>query len=454
MKLTLGEIAKLFPHNTLTLPATTGVVDFCQDTRKLTPGALYVAVPGDHFDGHDFVKEAFAKGACAALVSRPQMGENCFVCDDTVQGLAKLAHYYRKKFHQPVIAITGSSGKTTTKELLSHVLSAFAPVVATVGNLNNHIGVPLTIAKFNEQAGFFIVEMGMNHFGEIHHLTKMVEPTVALITNIGLAHIENLGGTRDGVAKAKGELFLALNANATAILNNDDEKIRTLPTRAHKITFGIDVPSEIRATEIQFDSTGTRFTLNCGQQSHPVHLSLVGRHHILNALAVFAISRVLQLDSQKVIQQLESFSVTFNRGRVIPHGRIIFIDDTYNANPESMKMACEALVLQFSSAKKVALLGGMLELGRASPEYHRDVGAFAKKIGIDEIFAYGGDAKAYLEGFGYSAVEVAEHFFETQAAMANAAAQAQQDDSGRVAILVKGSRGMKMENVLQMMIAK
>ena len=449
MNLTLGEIARIFPENTLALPADIVVADFCQDTRKITAGSLYIAIRGEHHDGHDFITDAFAKGAVAALVSRAQPGlANCFLCDDTVQGLGVLAHYYRKKFSQPLIAITGSSGKTTTKELLTHVLSAFAPVVATTGNLNNHIGVPLTLAKFNAAAGFFVVEMGMNHAGEIRYLTKIAEPTVALITNVGVAHIENFNGSSHAVAAAKGELFLELAPTATAIVNNDDEKIRMLSTSAKKITYGIVEPSDVQANNITFSESGTQFILQYQKIAFPVHLQAVGFHHVMNALAVFATSQALHLDADQVVSQLESFAITFNRGRLIHRGSVTIVDDTYNANPASLRVACEALTLQFPQAKKIAVLGGMLELGDDAKAYHHAVGAGAKEVGIDEVFAYGGEADSYLQGFGYTPAEVQKRFFKSHDALAAAVLDALKNHSGKTAVLVKGSRGMKMELAL------
>lgn len=453
MKLTLSELAALFPENTLERDGALEVAGICQDTRKIAKGELYVAIKGDNFDGHDFIAAAYEKGAVAALVSQanPKI-KNAFLCHDTVQALGEIASYYRSKFSQPLIAITGSSGKTTTKEFLAHVLSNFGPVTATAGNLNNHIGVPLTISRFDDKARYFVVEMGMNHAGEIRYLAKMAKPTVALITGVGHAHMEGVGGTLVDVARAKGELFAELDETAVAIVNADDPHVAGLTTKAKRVSFGFAASAEVRAENLESLPGGAKFTIRHGNESHAVQLRMVGSHHVRNALAVFAICKTLGLAAKKIVAGLESFDIAFNRGRVLAKGRVFLVDDTYNANPDSMRAAFESLALQFPKALKVGVLGGMLELGSGSSQLHFEVGISAKKAGLDEVFAYGGDSTEYLKGFGYSAAEIAERTFATHDAMADKIATRIKSHSGEVALLLKGSRGMKMEKVLERLL--
>lgn len=453
MKLTLKELAALFPENTLEGDDALFVTGLCQDTRKITKGEVYIAISGENFDGHDFVSAAFEKGAVAALVSKSDLKmKNCFYCEDTVAGLGKIASYYRNQFSQPLIAITGSSGKTTTKEYLAHVLSQSGPVIATTGNLNNHIGVPLTISRFDDQSHYFVVEMGMNHAGEIRYLAKIAKPTMALITGVGHAHMEGVGGTLADVAKAKGELFEELDADAVAIVNADDPNVVSLPTKARRVSFGLAENADVRAKDLEFLQGLAKFTICHGTKTYPVKIRMVGHHHVRNALSVFAVCKTLGLATEKIIAGLESFNMDFNRGRILEKGRVFLIDDTYNANPDSMHAAFESLALQFPKALKVGVLGAMLELGLRSGELHFGVGADAKKMGLDEIFAYGGDSTESLKGFGYSEAEIAARSFTTHDVMADKIATRLKSHSGEIALLVKGSRGMKMEKVLERLL--
>jgi UDP-N-acetylmuramoyl-tripeptide--D-alanyl-D-alanine ligase len=453
MKLTLKELATLFPKNTLECDGAFEVASLCQDTRKIAKGDVYIAISGDNFDGHDFIGAAFEKGAVATLVSKSDLKvKNCFYCEDTVAGLGKIASYYRDKFSQPLIAITGSNGKTTTKEYLAHVLSQSGPVIATVGNLNNHIGVPLTISRFDEKSRYFVVEMGMNHAGEIRYLAKIAKPTIALITGVGHAHMEGVGGKLTDVAQAKGELFEELDASVIAIVNADDPHVVNLPTKAKRVTFGLAPNANIRAENLEFLRGHTKFTICHGNETHPVKIQMTGYHHVRNALAVFAICKTLGLATKEIIAGLESFNVDFNRGRILEKGRVFLVDDTYNANPDSMRAAFESLALQFPKTRKIAVLGGMLELGSRSSELHLEVGTAAKSMGLDEIFTYGGDSIQYLKGFGYSESEIATHSFTTHDTMAEKIAARLKSHSGEAVLLLKGSRGMKMEKVLERLL--
>lgn len=447
MSLTVQEIQKLFPKNTITLSPETKLPRFCQDTRKLKPGDVYVAIPGPRFDGHDFVEEAFAKGAGLALVSQTTLKwENLVCCENTVQAIGTLASLYRNRFSGPVIAITGSSGKTTTKDLIIHVLKNFGSVAGTSGNLNNHIGVPLTLLGFSEEAHFFVIELGMSAPGEISRLAKMVRPDIGLITNIGRAHLQYFPKGEEDVAKAKGELFAGLTKNDIAVINLDDDWIQKLPTSAKKITFGLNQKTGICAENFSFSENGSSFDLKVEEKTFPVKLKMVGKHHISNALAAFATVSALGLESEKIIRGLESFSVEKNRGRLLRHKNLIIMDDTYNANPDSMMAAFSSLQLLCPHQKKIAVVGEMLELGNDSEKLHKEVGEKACALGFSEIFSYGAMGKFYQKGFGKAAPH---RHFDDHKKMAKEILELAKENRGELALLIKGSRGTTMEKVLE-----
>lgn len=449
MDITIKEIKALFLDNTLKRDDKTCPAGISKDTRTLKPGELYVALSGENFDGHNYVSVAFEKGALAAIVSDKKVsGDNIIYVDDTLQALGDLAHYYRQKFTQPLIAITGSNGKTTTKEYLTHVLKTAGPVVATQGNLNNHIGVPLTIFSFHQDAHFFVVEMGMNHLGEIAYLTEITQPTDSLITNVGHAHLEGVGGKIEHVAQAKGELFIGLDANSTAFYYHDCPYISALQTKAQKITFGFSPDNNVWAENIIVSQHTTTFSLHYENKSLPIKLSLVGKHHVQNAVAVFAIAHKLGLSEEAIIQGLESFTIKLNRGRKIVKGSVTFIDDTYNANPDSMLSAFQALTEEYPQAYTIVALGGMLELGDNSPLLHEEIGKKAKALGLNEVFSYGNLAHNYLSGFGYSQNMCEKRFFDDHKNMAHAIKESLDKQKGPVVVLFKGSRGMTMEKVI------
>lgn len=445
MNLTVGEILTLFPDHAVRLAPETMIAGVTQDTRKISKGELYVALRGKNFDGHNFVEEAFAKGALLALVERGTPSrEGLVYCDDAEKALGRLATCYRKKFNKPVIAVTGSSGKTTCKEMIAHVLSGCGRVVATHGNLNNHIGVPLTIFSFTDEADFFVVEMGMNHAGEIAMLTEVVQPTHGLITSVGRAHVEFFEDGLDGVAMAKGELFSGLRKEATAIVNMDDAFIAKLPTPARRLCFGLSQGTDVRASDISVDGGNTKFVLRHGQKPYHVVLPLVGEHQVRNALASFAVGISLGLPATRLVEGIESFSLEMNRGRLIAHKNLRIMDDTYNANPDSMSAALEALVQAFPDLPKWAILGGMLELGKHGAKLHREVGECAKKLGYERLYAYGALSENYASGFGEGAL-----VFHDQTDMADRIVRDLKPHSGQRALLFKGSRGMCMEKVLE-----
>lgn len=448
MNINVAELKKLFPNNSLTLPDTHLFSGVNKDTRTLNKNEIYVALKGDNFDGHEFVEQAFKRDAAAALVSQdfPDR-DNLIRCEDTLTGLQELANYYRKKFTQPLIAITGSNGKTTTKEFLAHVLRQQGKVIATIGNLNNHIGVPLTLLRFERDAFAFIVEMGMNHQGEICTLAKIARPTIGLITSVGHAHLEGVGGTLAHVAKAKGELFLELESSALAVVNADDPLISNLPTRAHRTSYGLSANADIRAENIQVNNGKTKLMICVGTEKIPVTINLVGAHHVRNALAVFAIAKNLGMPTSAIVAGLESFTMELNRGRVLIQKSLTIIDDSYNANPDSMRAAFESLALQFPEKKRIAVLGGMMELGIKSPELHAWVGEQARLAGIHDLYVLGENAEKYLAGFGMETLTAQARFFSDPQNLAKSLTE-DITDRNNIVVLIKGSRHYAMERVI------
>lgn len=444
MKLQTKDIAALFPDHSITLPPETEIAGVTQDTRKLKSGEIYVALRGENFNGHDFVGEAFQKGAAIALVDKGSAhGKNLVYCDDTVMALGKLAAFYRGKFTQPVIAITGSSGKTTTKEIMSHVLGQLGKVVATEGNLNNRIGVPLTIFSFTDDALFFVVEMGMSHAGEIASLTEMAKPTHGLITSVGRAHMEFFDGKIENIALAKGELFAGLTKDAVAIVNIDDPWIAKLPTAARRLSYGLAAGADVHAADITTEGSSTKFLLHHGKHIYHVTLPLMGLHQVRNALGVFATGISLDLPATRLIGGLESFVMNLNRGRMIRYKNLCIMDDTYNANPDSMRAAMETLGMSYPKLTRIAVLGGMLEMGPQGRQLHNEVGHQAKKSGFKKIYAYGALAENYLEGFGQKGTVYTDHGKMAADLIADL-----KSAGGDVAVLFKGSHDMHMENVL------
>lgn len=418
------------------------------DTRTLKAGNLFVAIIGEQFDGHRFVEEAFQKGAVAALVSRqvdsriPQIQ-----VQDTVEALGKITGIWRDRFSLPLIGVTGSNGKTTLKNMIASILLAACDndtnaVLATEGNFNNNIGLPLTLARLNSNHRYGVIEMGMNHLGEIAYLTALAKPHVAVINNAAEAHLEGLKDVA-GVARAKGEIFLGLQKNGLAILNKDDaffEYWRGLVTEYRYLTFGLQNSADVTAVIVNTqDVTHQLITLQTPAGKIDVNLPLLGIHNVKNALAATAATLALGIELTTIKAGLEN--VLPAPGRLIPHllqNGVRVIDDTYNANPFSLDAAINALSI--FSGKKILVLGDMKELGPNAKELHATAGQKAQAAGIDHLFTLGELSAAATENFG----ENARHFTDRETLLA--ALKPHLEDA--TTILVKGSRSMKMEKVV------
>ncbi len=427
------------------------------DSRNIKEGELFIAIKGDRFDGHDFVPDAIKKGAWGALVERTALElkyehigglKNILPVEDTLVALQEMSQKHRKKYSIPVVGITGSNGKTTTKEMVAGIMKQKGPVLKNEGNLNNHIGVPLTLLKIEARHRSAVVEMGMSAIGEIDLLARLAAPDVGVITNIGPAHLEFLG-TMDGVAEAKAELLGNLAATGTAVLNADDPYFETLrkkcPGRVK--SFGIENKADVTARDIEQGRDFTDFTLTSDGAKVKVRLRALGRHNIYNALAAAAAATAAGMPIEAVKYGLDDFAPIAMRSEVrIMNGRTV-LADCYNANPGSVKAALETLVSVRKNKKAVAVLGDMLELGELSAAEHRAIGAAAARLGVDVLITLGPMAKHILDGAHDGGMPKAKLF--AAATHAEAAELATRNSENGDAVLIKGSRGMKMEKILE-----
>jgi len=416
------------------------------DTRTLARGNLFVALVGPHFDGHGFVSEAAGKGAVGALVSRDLEADIAVVqVADTRLGLGQLAAHWRRQFQIPVIAVTGSNGKTTVKNMIAAILNVVGPTLATQGNLNNDIGVPLTLLGLRQGDRHAVIEMGMNHPGEIDYLAKLARPTIALINNAAAAHLAGLGSV-EAVARAKGEIYAGLAADGIAVINADDayaDLWRELAAPHRVITFGLDRPADVSA-EFQLDAGGSTIHLKTPHGGISMRLSLLGRHNVMNALAASSASLaagVSLADIQAGLEKLRSVTGRLEVKRGLNGARVL--DDTYNANPGSLAAGVE--VLKAASGERVLVLGDMGELGDAARDIHRRVGLLAKSLGIEQLYAVGELTQDAVEAFGKGA----QHFTSHEALIENLRACLH----AGMTVLVKGSRLMKMERVVAGIVA-
>lgn len=415
------------------------------DTRTLKQGALFVALTGPSFDGHDFVTTAAQNGAAAALVSRrvavdlPQI-----VVPDPLAALSTFAREWRRQFRIPVVGVTGSNGKTTTKELLGSILSQLGPTLVTRGNLNNHIGVPLTLLELKSEHKYAVIEMGANHIGEIAHLAAIAEPTIGIVTNAGAAHLEGFGSLQ-GVATGKGEMFQALPALGVAVINADDQFApvwRDLSSADRILTFGFEQPADFMAHKVREISVvagfRSEFDLVTPDGTVAATLPLAGLHNLRNALGAAAAACAAGASIEQIVVGLAAMKAVSGRLELKPaiNGAYL-VDDSYNANPSSLKAGLDALK-SFSGARWL-VLGEMKELGDASNELHAEVGRYARQSGIQRLLAIGEGARYSVEAFGPGG----QWFADIDALIRDAKASL----TSGVAVLIKGSRANRLERV-------
>ena len=419
------------------------------DTRAVAAGQLFVALRGERFDAHDFLDQAIAAGAAALLVSdaaRVPAGATALVVDDTRIALGKLAAAWRARFAIPVIAVTGSNGKTTTKEMIAAILKVHFgdAVLATRGNLNNDIGLPLTLLRLDETHQAAVIEMGMNHPGEIAYLAPLGAPNVAVVTNAQRAHLEGMGGL-DEVAREKGSIYSGLAADGIAVINADDRYAAFWSQMArHPIrTFGIEQAADVRAVLHQH-GLETLLELTAPEGDTEIRLAVPGRHNARNAVAAAAACLAAGVPLAAVVAGLERFSGVKGRLQVRPGlAGAVVLDDTYNANPDSVRAGIE--VLATTIGRKILVLGDMGEIGEASGQYHDEIGGYAKSQGVDLLFGIGDACQQAVRNFG----EGARHFTDIEKLIA----AVNKEMGPETTVLVKGSRFMKMERVADAIVS-
>ncbi len=421
----------------------TALKNVCIDSRQCKKGDLFFALPGAQVDGHDYIQDVEAKGAIGVVVNRkvktqlPQL-----LVQDVLKSLGLLAKAYRHRFAIPIVAITGSCGKTTVKEMLAGILSQQGCVLATQGNLNTEIGVPLTLLRMMQEHSVAVVEMGARQTGDIAYLMGITNPTVSLITNAGVAHLGVFGNEKN-IAQTKGEIFSCLMSSGTAIINQDDKNALywqdLIKDHQYTVTFGLKNAADIMAADIQLNSNYSRFELKTHLGAAEVLLTAPGMHNIENALAAAATACALGVSLCDIIAGLNQFQAVAGRLQFKSgYANAQIIDDTYNANPISTKAALS--VLAQSAGKKILVLGDMFELGDDESLLHREIGEAANKQGIDMLMGVGELSRFAVEGFGAKG----KHYISKWQLIDDL----RQQMDANTTVLVKGSRGMKMEEIV------
>lgn len=447
-KITVGQVAgacggRLFGNEK---DADIVIKNIFTDSRKVGEGSLFAAIKGERVDGHDFIIPCFEKGTvCAISEKEIETDKPYILVDSTLQALKDIAAFYRGLFDIPFIGVTGSVGKTSTKEMLSSVLSRKFKVHKTQGNFNNELGVPLTIFGLEEEHEIAVIEMGISDFGEMTRLSKIVRPDFCLITNIGCCHLENLID-RDGVCKAKTEMFANMNPNGMIFLNGDDDKlakIHEVTVENHRIVpifYGISDKNTFHAENISGDvRDGIACDIVYDNVKNRVFIPAIGTYMVTNALAAFAVGKALGLSDEEIVKGIASYETVGSRARVIDTGFITIIDDCYNANPTSVQGAIDTLV-KFPG-RKVAVLGDMKELGTKTQDYHIETGKYLHRHGVDVLVAVGELAKnIYL---GAQMPEKSIYFATTEEACERIYDVIKENDT----VLVKASHSMHFENI-------
>ena len=419
------------------------------DSREVRPGCIFVAFPGEKFDGHDFAAKALENGAVYVVVNHPVEGvpaEKAILCPDSYHAMMVMGANYRSQYHPKMVGVTGSVGKTTTKQMTYAALAGFGETIKTEGNQNNELGMPRTLMRLESSTEYAVIEMGMSHAGEIDRLARAARPDVGIITCIGVSHIGNLG-SQENICKAKLEICAGLAEGSPLVLNGDDPFLRkaALPTHVRPVWFSLgDENADVCALDVRQEGDGMAFTL-CDKDAgrYEVTIPAMGRHNVANALAAYAAATRLGLAPESVIAGLADFEQTGMRQKVVHAGSMDVIEDCYNANPDSMKAAL-AMFKEYPCKRRFALLGDMLELGGMSAPAHEELGRQAAEAGLTALVTYGPEAartaKAAKDA-GLADVVHAEDY--QQAADALLARMAPGD-----ALLVKASRGMALEKAL------
>jgi UDP-N-acetylmuramoyl-tripeptide--D-alanyl-D-alanine ligase len=420
------------------------------DTRTLSPGDLFFALRGPNHDGHAYAALAIEKGAAAVVVDHPLPVANAIIVPDSQAALQDLAAWARQHWGGRVVGVTGSAGKTTVKDAIAHLLAVELPVGKTVGNLNNHVGVPLSILRLPDESRVGVLEMGMNHAGEIRMLAAIAKPDIGVVTNVGYAHVEAFDSI-DGVALAKRELIEALDPQAgIAVLNADDPRVLRFreihPGRT--ITFGLSEGADVRATDIALSPEGTRFRVD----GIDFYTTLAGRHGVLNLLAGMAVARAFEIPMERLRDAVATFTIGKMRGERLEHNGITIWNDCYNSNPEAVHAMLE-LLRATPARRRIAVLGEMLELGRAAEFLHRRAGRCAAESGLHALIAVQGAARFMAEEAVRAGMPPhSVHFFERSNRAAAGEFVREMVQPGD-AVLFKASRGVEIERVMEKVLA-
>lgn len=421
------------------------------DSRTIRANEIYFALRGENHDGHNFVEQAFANQAMASVVERAWWKNNrakiadkpVFLVDDTLKALQESAHAYRKKFSLPVLGLTGTNGKTTTKEMIAAVLENLGAVCKTEGNLNNHIGLPLTLFKLEAQHRALIPEMGANHFGEIARLCEIAEPGMGLITNIGHGHTEFFGNL-EGVARAKMELFEYLKRGGVGFINIEDPLIvKHAPGLKKKVTYGFKEEADIFGEKLAPDEFGhPQFKVD----DTVIKLQLLGSHNVINALAAVAVGAEFGIELDKIKSALENIHLPAKRMEIIKRKNVTILNDSYNANPESTLAALATLRDIPATGKRIFVLGDMLELGEQAGEEHARIGKSLKQFGVTVFLAYGAETKAAVKAAQEIGKEIYAKHFDSKIKLSSELKNLLKEGD---VVLIKGSRGMRMEEIME-----
>jgi UDP-N-acetylmuramoyl-tripeptide--D-alanyl-D-alanine ligase len=431
----------------LTAHSDAQITGWSIDSRSIAPGDLFFALRGPNHDGNAYVDEVLRKGAVAAIANEAKPGP-VLVVPDTLEALQSSAVWALRQWGREVIGVTGSAGKTSTKDVIAAMLGSNMKVGKTIGNLNNHVGVPLSILRLPGEARTAVLEMGMNHAGEIHALCAIAKPRIGVVTNVGHAHMEAFDSI-DGVAAAKRELIESLPPDGIAVLNADDplvSKFREVH-RGRTVTFGIDSVADIRAQQVQLTEQGVSFTVGEIQ----FESALLGRHSILNILAGLAVASLYGIRLAQLTGVVKDLAAPSMRGQRLMHKGVLILNDCYNSNPDASRVMIDVL-RETPAKRRIAVLGEMLELGRWSEALHREVGSYVAMSGIDVLVGIRGEACHLVDAARQSGLAVDAAFFFPDAEQAGEHLRriAQPGD----VILLKGSRGTHVERALERFIAQ
>jgi len=446
MKMRLQEIAKIVKGELLSDRLDAKVSGISTDSRAIKPGDLFIALVGENYDGHNFVDDAFKKGAVGAVVSKfIKPSKPIIKVENTVYALAEIARAHRRKFDIPIIVVSGSNGKTTTKDMLAQILTKKFNTLKAEKSFNNHVGVPLTLLKITNQTEVAVLELETNILGETRRLAEIIDPLGTIITNISDTHLESLS-SKEKVAQEKAEILESLKSGGFAVLNSDDTWVMHIRDKSHAsrlVTFGINNAADFRATAIRkHGCAGIQFVLN---QRHSVRLRIPGIYNVYNALAATACASTLGVTYDVIVEELENFEAPPMRGEIIEYKGTKIINDTYNANPQSMREAIQVLE-DIGGERRIAVLADMLELGKIAKDAHYELGKFIAASKVDIIITVGELARYVAEGVAANSKEKMVYSYDDKhSVMRKLLDVIQPNDT----ILIKGSRKMGMEEIVE-----